>query len=420
MKIVEFKIDGKICSGKEGQGLIEAARMNGVVIPSLCYFKHMNPLGTCRVCTVNVHGSPRAGCTMKVEAGLEVEVNTPELLDIRKSIVEMMYAEGNHFCPSCEKSGDCDMQKLGYEMGITVSRFPHLFTNKIVDFNPTRIVVDHNRCILCKRCIYDVKTTDGMPVFSCDQRGNYTGIGIDLEQEARLSERQVERAMYICPVGAILVRGKSMGRPFGDRKYDLSAASHTVPTTKFDKPKPGEGKKIVATTSLAGCFGCHMSLLDIDEAILDVAEVVEFHKSPINDIKKFSKRAHIGLVEGGCCNTDNIEVLKAFRENCDILVSVGECAIWGGLPAMRNTVPLEECLQEAYLNSMTSEEGETIIPHHEDIPKILDKVYPNHELVKIDYHIPGCPPNPNHIWKIVKNILFEEEYSIIYSEFKYD
>ena len=394
--------------------------MNGVVIPSLCYFKHMNPLGTCRVCTVRFKGSPRAACTMKVEAGLEVEVNTPELLDIRKSIVEMMYAEGNHFCPSCEKSGDCDMQKLGYEMGITVSRFPHLFTNKIVDFNPTRIVVDHNRCILCKRCIEDVKTTDGMKVFACDQRGNHTGIGIDLEQEARLSERQVERAMHICPVGAILVRGKSLGRPFGDRKYDLSAASHTVPTTKFDKPKPGEGKKVVATTSLAGCFGCHMSLLDIDEAILDVAEIVEFHKSPINDIKKFSKRCDIGLVEGGCCNTDNIEVLRAFRENCDILVSVGECAIWGGLPAMRNTVPIEECLQEAYLNSITSEEGEKIIPHHEDIPKILDKVYPNHALVKIDYHIPGCPPNPNHIWKIIKNILFEEEYSIIYSEFKYD
>ncbi|AMC12188.1 NADP oxidoreductase [Lutibacter profundi] len=163
-----------------------------------------------------------------------------------------------------------------------------------------------------------------------------------------------------------------------------------------------------------------MSMLDVDLGILDLFEVIEFNKSPITDIKKFSKHCDIGLIEGGCCNTDNIEILRAFRENCDILVSVGECAIWGGLPANRNTIPLEECLKEAYLNSMTSEDNETCIPNHEDIPKILNKVYPNHEVVKIDYHIPGCPPNANHIWSVVKNILFNEEFSIAYPEFKYD
>jgi [NiFe] hydrogenase diaphorase moiety small subunit len=163
-----------------------------------------------------------------------------------------------------------------------------------------------------------------------------------------------------------------------------------------------------------------MSLLDIDLDILDVFELVEFNKSPLTDIKKFTERCDIGIVEGGCCNTNNIEVLREFRKNCDILVSVGECAIWGGLPAIRNTVTLEDCLNEAYLNSITSEENETIIPNHEDIPKILNKVYANHEVVKIDYHIPGCPPNANHIWNVVKHILFEEEYTIAYPEFKYD
>jgi [NiFe] hydrogenase diaphorase moiety small subunit len=179
-------------------------------------------------------------------------------------------------------------------------------------------------------------------------------------------------------------------------------------------------KKIVATTSLAGCFGCHMSMLDIDLGILDLFEVIEFNKSPITDIKNFSKHCDIGLIEGGCCNTHNIEVLREFRKNCDILVSVGECAIWGGLPALRNTFPLEECLKESYLDSMTSEENETIIPNHEDIPKILNNVYANHEIVKIDHHIPGCPPDANHIWNVVKNILFQEEYSIMHPKFKYD
>jgi len=116
-------------------------------------------------------------------------------------------------------------------------------------------------------------------------------------------------------------------------------------------------KPVIATASLAGCFGCHMSLLDIDERILDLIELVEFDKSPINDLKKFSRPVDIGLIEGGCANTENVEVLRYFRKNCRILVSVGECAVMGGLPAMRNTIPLRECLEEAYLNSPTVSSG---------------------------------------------------------------
>ena len=112
-------------------------------------------------------------------------------------------------------------------------------------------------------------------------------------------------------------------------------------------------KPIVATTSLAGCFGCHMSLLDIDDRILKLIELVEFNKSPIDDIKTFTKECDIGIIEGGCCNSDNIEVLKEFRKHCKILISLGECAIMGGLPAMRNGIPVKECLEEAYLGGPT-------------------------------------------------------------------
>ena len=163
-----------------------------------------------------------------------------------------------------------------------------------------------------------------------------------------------------------------------------------------------------------------MSLLDIDTEILDVLEIVEFNKSPLTDIKKFSKRCDIGLIEGGCANSENIEVLKEFRKKCDILIAFGECAIMGGIPAMRNFVPLKECLEEAYIHGLTSEIGANVIPNHEDIPKLLNNVYPCNEIVKIDHYIPGCPPNANHIWKVVKNILLNEEYSITHEEFKYD
>ena len=312
------------------------------------------------------------------------------------------------------------MQNLGYETGIRYTRFPHLFVDRIVDARPERIVVNQNRCIKCKRCIEEIKTNDGHKVFSFTNKGTHTLVSVDYEQEAKLSEAQAEHAMHICPTGSILVKGKTFGKPFGNRQFDLGIKGRTIALNEIKKHKTNNKKKKIATTSLAGCFGCHMSLLDIDLGILDMVELVEFNKSPLTDFKHFTERCDIGLVEGGCCNTDNIEVLREFRKNCDILVSVGECAIWGGVPAIRNTFPLEDCLKEAYLDSVTSENNETIIPNHEDIPKILNKVYSNHEVVKIDYHIPGCPPNANHIWNVVKNILFEEEYSIAYPEFKYD
>ncbi|MCH8485316.1 MAG: NADP oxidoreductase [Candidatus Cyclonatronum sp.] len=163
-----------------------------------------------------------------------------------------------------------------------------------------------------------------------------------------------------------------------------------------------------------------MSMLDIDTELLELVELVEFDKSPINDIKKFSGRCDLGIIEGGCCNDENIETLRAFREHCDILVSVGECAIWGGLPAMRNQLPLGECLEEAYLNCSTNDAETALVPYHKELPKLLNRVYACREVVKIDYNIPGCPPDAQHIWKAVKNLLWGEKFSILYNEFKYD
>ena len=195
--------------------------------------------------------------------------------------------------------------------------------------------------------------------------------------------------------------------------------TNELPVVQPSTPRQRE-KKSVATISLAGCFGCHMSMLDNDLKLFEVMELIEFNKSPLNDIKEFTKKCDLGLIEGGCCNSENVEVLKEFRRMCDILVCVGECAIWGGLPAMRNTIPLRECLEEAYLNGISSEPGEATVPYSEDLPKILDKVYACNEVVHIDHYIPGCPPNADHIWKSVSNLLWGDHYSILYSDFKYD
>jgi NAD-reducing hydrogenase small subunit len=181
-------------------------------------------------------------------------------------------------------------------------------------------------------------------------------------------------------------------------------------------------KKIVATASLAGCFGCHMSILDIDERIFDLIELVEFNKSPIDDIKTFTKHCDIGIIEGGCCNSENVHTLRSFREHCSILVSCGECAIMGGLPAMRNGIPIKECLDEAYVNGPTVCDcnEKKILPNDDELPMILDRVYPCHEIVKIDYFLPGCPPQADLIWEALVALVTGKELTIPYEVLKFD
>ena len=180
-----------------------------------------------------------------------------------------------------------------------------------------------------------------------------------------------------------------------------------------DKPR-------IATVSLAGCFGCHMSVLDIDERILKLAELVEFDRSPINDYKAFQGRCLAGIVEGGCCNEENVHVLEDFRKHCDLLISLGDCAINGGVPALRNTVPLRECLEQAYLKNPGLHNPSGRIPDDQEIPLLLNKVYPCHEVVKIDLHIPGCPPPADAIWDVLVQLLTGQPVNIAYTLLKYD
>ena len=179
-------------------------------------------------------------------------------------------------------------------------------------------------------------------------------------------------------------------------------------------------KPKIATTSLAGCFGCHMSILDIDERILKLVELVDFDKSPINDIKKFTGRCTVGLIEGGCANEENVEVLREFRKHCDVLIAVGECAIMGDIPAMRNMVPLKECLDEAYLNGPSVHNPSGQVPNDPEIPLLLNKVRPVNEVVKIDYFLPGCPPSADTIWQALTALLGGKPVELPYELIKYD
>ncbi len=150
----------------------------------------------------------------------------------------------------------------------------------------------------------------------------------------------------------------------------------------------------VATVSLAGCFGCHMSFLDIDERLFDLIERVEFDRSPLTDIKTVGP-CDIGLIEGGLCNAENVEVLRAFRDQCRVLVAVGACAITGGLPALRNHLDVGDMMKAVY--------GE--VPDDPELPLPLNRVRPIHEVVLIDHALPGCPPSADTFWQFLTDLL---------------
>lgn len=178
-----------------------------------------------------------------------------------------------------------------------------------------------------------------------------------------------------------------------------------------------EPKLKIATCSLAGCFGCHMSLLDLDERLFDLAERLELDRSPLTDIKELGA-CDLGLIEGGVCNAENVHVLMEFRARCKILVAIGACALNGGVPAMRNQYDLKDCLEESYLRGIGLVNPQ--IPNDPEIPLLLDQVHPVHEVVKIDYFLPGCPPSADAIWTFVSQLLSGQPLALSYTQIHYD
>ena len=220
MSEIKFTIDGKPCVAKPGQTIVEAANDNGVWIPVLCRYEGIKPAGSCRICTVRVAGRYMAACTQPVQEGMAVENDVPDLEDMRKALVEMLFVEGNHFCPSCEKSGNCELQALGYRYRLTVPRFPYLWPGRELDAAAPLIMVESNRCVQCRRCISAVKAKDGRKVFAMTGRGPRTTIEADRKLAAKLSEEEARKAMDVCPVGAILKKETGFAVPIGKRKFD--------------------------------------------------------------------------------------------------------------------------------------------------------------------------------------------------------
>jgi [NiFe] hydrogenase diaphorase moiety small subunit len=425
-------IDGKEIPFIEGETVIQAAIKAGIYIPHLCFNPEFTPNGSCKICTCEINGRKTSACCTQAQPGMQVKNETHELTMMRRTLLQMLFVEGNHYCPFCERSGNCQLQALAYDLGMTDLNFPQFNSKRDVDASHPDLMLDRNRCIFCELCIRASKEVDKKDIFSIAGRSinkrlvvnSKTGNLKDTEMKA------TDKSAHICPVGCIIIKGEGFKTPIGQRIYDqhsIREMGNIRPEsfikeksqTKASKPEVKAKKKLkLATCSLAGCFGCHMSFLDMDERLIELLDRVELSRSPFNDIKECAPDCDLGLIEGGVCNTENIKVLKHFRKNCKIIIAVGSCAINGGVPALRNSIDVKACLDEAYLNGIGVINPQ--IPIDKELPSLLEKVHPIHEVIKVDYFLPGCPPPADAFWKIINDLLEGKEPELPYDLLHFD
>jgi [NiFe] hydrogenase diaphorase moiety small subunit len=216
-----IRIDGVEVRAKPGQTVMQAALDAGIYITHLCFHPDIPPHGSCRVCTVMINGKPLAACTTPAENAMDIQNETEQLKDLRRAVIEMLFVEGNHYCMFCERSGNCELQAVAYRLGILAPRYPYMFPVRSVDSSHPGVFLDRNRCIQCGRCVQTSRDKDGRHVFELIGRSGHTDLGVDSDGLLRDTDLCVtDKAVSVCPVGAINMKDTAYRIPIGMREYD--------------------------------------------------------------------------------------------------------------------------------------------------------------------------------------------------------
>ena len=232
-----FVLDGEEVAFAPGQTVMQAALAAGRYVPHLCYHPEFKPHGSCKVCTLRVDGRWVTSCTLPAQAGMRVESRSEDIDEKRRTLVQMLFVEGNHFCPSCEKSGNCRLQAVAYDVGMLTPRFDHLYPDRPVDASHPDILLDFNRCILCELCVRASSEVDGKGVFALSGRGIGKHLIVNSES-GRLADTDIavtDKAVDVCPVGVILHKRVGFAVPIGERTYDREPISAQA---LRDAPRP--------------------------------------------------------------------------------------------------------------------------------------------------------------------------------------
>jgi [NiFe] hydrogenase diaphorase moiety small subunit len=232
-----FTLDGAAISFKPGQTILQAAMDANRYLPYLCYHPDLKPHGSCKVCSVKIGERVMASCTTLAQDGLVVESDTDMLKAERLALLQMLFVEGNHFCPSCEKSGNCQLQATAYDMKMMTPHYPQLFPNRPIDASHPHFMLDTNRCILCSLCVRASRDIDGKNVFGLSGRGIHTHLIVNAAS-GKLGDTNFSRddmAAHVCPVGAILPKGKGFEVPIGKRTYEEKPISRFTAIERKEK-----------------------------------------------------------------------------------------------------------------------------------------------------------------------------------------
>jgi [NiFe] hydrogenase diaphorase moiety small subunit len=232
-----FTLDGTTVAFAPGQSVMQAALAAGHYVPHLCYHPEFKPHGSCKVCTVRIDGRWETSCTRPARAGMKVESDTDEINHQRRLLVQLLFVEGNHFCPSCEKSGNCMLQAVAYDLGVESARFDYFFPDRPVDASHPELLLDFNRCILCELCVRASTEVDRKSVFSLAGRGIGKHLIVNSES-GRLADTDVavtDKAVQVCPVGVILKKHVGFAVPIGERRFDAEPISAQA---LRDAPRP--------------------------------------------------------------------------------------------------------------------------------------------------------------------------------------
>ena len=222
-----FTLDGHQVPFTDGQSVLAAAKDAGIYIPHLCWNKDFPAHGSCKLCVVRINGRHVSSCATPAQEGLEVESNIPEILEQRKTLLQMLFVEGNHFCPSCEKSGNCELQAQAYDHNVLSPRYSMFYPDRPVDASHPDLLLDFNRCIFCELCVRASRDVDHKSVFALSRRGIHKHLVVSSES-GKLADTDIsadDLAANICPVGVILHKGVGFKTPIDQRKYDQTPIS---------------------------------------------------------------------------------------------------------------------------------------------------------------------------------------------------
>jgi bidirectional [NiFe] hydrogenase diaphorase subunit len=224
MAVKTLRIDDRPISARDGQTILEAARENGIAIPTMCHLEGVSDVGACRLCLVEVASIGGAGrllasCVTEADEGMEVRTATGRLQEYRRMIVELLLAERNHVCSVCVANNHCELQDMAAALGVDHVRYDYLGPACGVDLSHERYGVDHNRCILCTRCVRVCDELEGAHTWDVAGRGNLSRVIIDMNQPWGTSDTCTScgKCVMACPTGALFLQGSGVSEMRHDR-----------------------------------------------------------------------------------------------------------------------------------------------------------------------------------------------------------